>query len=144
MCDTSVGIEFPCTIFLNRQTEGSSKVKAMQTRINLMSQLAVSDFFILCHSGSDALTCSVPWVTEAWRTHQSNPRKNHMLTCTSSYFWFYVPTTQETITSETTDKMSPADVDHVALLQPFKPRPHSLWGGASEPWSDEVEPCPES
>lgn len=39
-----------------------------------------------------------PWVTVAWRTHQSNPKKKtHMLTCTSSYFWFYVPTTQETI-----------------------------------------------
>lgn len=104
-----------------------------------MSQLAISDFFILCHSGCDGVTCSVPWVTVAWRTHQSNPEKTHMLTCSSSYFWFYVPTTQETITSETTDKMSPADVDHVALLQQFKPRLQPLWGGASEPWSDQ---CP--
>lgn len=65
--------------------------------------------------------------------------KNRVLTCTSSYFWFYVPTTRETITSETTDKMSSTDVDHVALLQHFKPHPQALWGGASEPRSDH---CP--
>lgn len=43
-----------------------------------MSQLAVGDFFILCHSGSDGVTCSVPWATVAWRTHQSNPENNHV------------------------------------------------------------------